>query len=142
MKRILVLMLVAIAMLMFVSCDNKAEEPAEVNPLTNEELSGKWLYGVEGTDYITLEFTNAKVTMKNENVNAKNAGDTNFYAFYDGDYKIEGDVITFTDSNSKNSFDYSAIIKGDKLTLTQKGTSSMFRVTGHENMNTVTLQKQ
>ena len=29
MKRILVLMLVAIAMLMFVSCDNKAEEPVE-----------------------------------------------------------------------------------------------------------------
>ncbi len=149
MKRILVLMLVAVAMLMFVSCENKAEEPAkaekpaEVQPVTAEELIGEWRCG-DDTEFYKFKFTATTVTKQEQNLNATAVGSSTFAGFYDATYKIENNVITITQTVGEETkeWKYSAVINGNNLTLTQVGEKSMFAVTGHENVKSVTVTKQ
>ena len=119
MKRILVLMLVAIAMLMFVSCDNKAEE--SVPTISYEDLKkGTWYY-TEGSSKIYIKFNDENIAKVSQEQSGSST-DKNLKV------SITGDIITFKDESSNSNWDYryQAVLEEGKLTLTKVGDDNMY----------------
>ena len=132
MKRILVLMLVAIAMLMFVSCDNKTEEPVE--NLDYTKLKGTWRVDYGTRDYISVEFKEDKVASVSDYTPNSGSG-------CDYNITIKGNTVTFTNTlNSAQKYSYKAEIDGNNLILTQVGEEVLFD--HHSDKNPITLAKQ
>ena len=133
MKRILVLMLVAIAMLMFVSCENKAEEPVEDIDYT--KLVGKWkaTYENNNVNYISIEFKEGRIAdLRDSTPTDGMSGYLNMLV------TISGNTVTFTSKNdSSEKYSYTVEIDGYKMTLTLKGDKNLFKY--HPDLKTITL---
>ena len=132
MKRILVLMLVAIAMFAFVSCDNKAEEPVE--NLDYTKLLGTWRVDYGTNDYISVEFKEDKVASVSEYTSTSGRGSN--YSI-----TIKGNTVTFTNTlSSAKKYSCKVELDGNNLILTQVGDEVLFYL--HSDKNTITLAKQ
>ena len=132
MKKILVLMLVAITMLMFVSCDNKAEEPVEDIDYT--KLVGTWKATYENIENnnISIEFKKDQIADVRDNTPSGGSGYLNMLV------TISGDTVTFTSQNdSSEKYSYTVEIDGYKMTLTLKGDKNLFKY--HPDLKTITL---
>ena len=132
MKRILVLMLVALAMLMFVSCENKAEEPVEDIDYT--KLVGKWkaTYENNNDNYISIEFKEGRIADLRDSTPDGMSGYLNMLV------TISGNTVTFTSKNdSSEKYSYTVEIDGYKMTLTLKGDKNLFKY--HPDLKTITL---
>ena len=132
MKRILVLMLVAIAMVMFVSCENKAEEPVEDIDYT--KLVGTWKATYENIENnnISIEFKKDQIADVRDNTPSGGSGYLNMLV------TISGDTVTFTSQNdSSEKYSYTVEINDVSISLTQVGDNNLFRY--HSDLKTITL---
>lgn len=106
MKRIF---LVAFLGLLSFSCSN------DYNDKLTFDLEGKWtLYNVSCFCAFgdNPDFSANKITFNTEDLEVENAGEFQFFENAEGDYSVDGNVLTFADGNQ-----YTFEVKLDRLVL-------------------------
>ncbi len=137
MKRILVLMLVAVAMFAFVSCENKSAEPDEaIKDLDYSKLIGSWKMSDknDSKNYISIKFKEGKTADVEDNTASAGGGFDNMTI------TISGNTVTFAPNYTSDSrYSYKVEIGEKELKLTQVGDKNMFSY--HSDLKTITLSK-